>query len=78
MIFGFMFFLVPFGDLSVLFLDFVNFRNVDKCNMFLSVDLLKFETLVDGVATTHVDPLFDQGKFNLLFLAVLSHYYFIT
>ena len=78
MIFGFMFFLVPFGDLSVLFLDFVNFRNVDKCNMFLSVDLLKFKTLVDGVATTHVDLLFDQGKFNLLFLAVLSHYYFIT
>ena len=77
-IFGFVFLFVPFGDLSILLLDFVNFRNVNKCDMFLSVDLLKFETLVYGVATTHVDPFFDQGKFNLLFLAVLSHYYFIT
>ena len=42
-----LFFLVAFGDLCILLLDLVNFRDIDKGNVFLSVDLLKFETFVD-------------------------------
>ena len=71
------FFLIAFGDLSIFFLDFIDFGNIDECNVLLSVDLLEFETFVDRAVSGKIDSLFYEGQLDLFFLAVLPHYYFI-
>lgn len=42
-----LFFFPSLGDLSILFLDFIDFGNVDKGDVLLPVDLLEFEAFVD-------------------------------
>ena len=59
-LFAVMFFLIAFGDLSILFFDFINFRDINESDMFLSIDLFKFETLIDGVAANKIDSFFDK------------------
>ena len=54
------FFLSATRYLSVFFLDFVNFRNIDQSYMLLSIDFLQFETFIDGAAAWDVESFSDQ------------------
>jgi hypothetical protein len=67
--------LVSLGHLCVLFLYFIDFGDINECDMFLSVNFLKFKTLIDSCIADHIDFLFDKWKFNCQFLwTTLLHY----
>jgi hypothetical protein len=53
--------LFALGHLRELFLDFIDFGEVDEDDVALPVDLLEFEAFVDGVAVEQVEFLSDEG-----------------
>lgn len=64
------------GHLCELFLDFIDFGEIDEDDVFLPVDFLKFEAAVDGSVGEDVDFLADQGQFqgSCFFIFLVFHY----
>lgn len=55
---------VAFGHLSILFLNFVNFGDVDECDVFLSVNFFQLKTLTDSVVADHIYFFLDKRKLD--------------
>ena len=68
---------MPMRDLLVLFFDLIDFRDIDKCQIFLPIDSLKFQAFVDGCAIDDIHFFFDEWQFDCLLGLALLHEYII-
>lgn len=67
--------LEAFGHLCILLLDFVNFGDIDECDVFLPVDFFQLETLVNRCIADSVDFLLDEWELDCQLLGSgLLHY----
>jgi hypothetical protein len=66
---------VAFGHLGILFLYFINFSDVDKCDVFLPVNFFQLQTPINGSIADHIYFFLDKWKLDCKFLgACLLHY----